>query len=401
MFLRGHPEQGRTRAVPSLPVPVALRVYYFISFGAMGLYLPYFPTWIRSRGFVGAEMGLLMATLPFCQLLSPAVVGALADKFALRGRMMTICASATALGISAFGLAALLLPHVPFLVAVVCMLAFAFLRSSIVGLADVLAMETAPDYGRMRLFGSMGFGVMALLGGHFVDLTHAFALPLLTAALLWLLSVVSLLLPKTSSIPPRPALRDAQEFFTQPAYRSLLITIVLIFGGISAYDLCLTLRLRELGATGTETGLFWAVATGSEVLMLIWAARLAAWWGPGKALTLSCTVAAGRWLFLSQATDLHLMLALQPLHAVSFGLMWVSAMGVLKREVGLKGTATAQGLFGSAIALGSFLGISTWGPFYDAFGSERLFLSASVVSAVATLSATRLIRLTKSTHVIV
>lgn len=401
MSLRRHPGQERTPAVPALPVPVALRVYYFIAFGAMGLYLPYFPTWIRARGFVGAEMGILMATLPFCQLLSPAAVGALADKFALRGRMMTICSSVTALGISAFALAALLLQDIPFLVALTCIFSFAFLRSSIIGLADVLTMETVPDYGRMRLFGSMGFGVMALLGGHLIDPSHAFALPVLTAALLWLLSVVSLLLPKTSSIPPRPALHDAQEYFRQPAYRTLLITTVLIFGGMSSYDLCLTLRLRELGATGTQTGLFWAVATSSEVLMLIWAARLSEWWGPGKALTLSCTVAAGRWLFLSQATDLHLMLALQPLHAVSFGLMWVSAMGVLKREVGLKGTATAQGLFGSAIALGSFLGTSAWGPFYDAFGSERLFLTASVVSAVAALSATRLIRLTKSARVVV
>jgi PPP family 3-phenylpropionic acid transporter len=134
--------------------------------------------------------------------------------------------------------------------------------------------------------------------------------------------------------------------------------------------------------------------------MLIFAARLAKWWGPGKALTLSCLVAAGRWLFLSQSTDLDLMLALQPLHAISFGLMWVSAMGALRREVGFKGTATAQGLFGSAIAVGSILGMSTWGPIYDAFGSERVFFLAACVSAVAALSASRLIRLTRSTPLV-
>ena len=95
------------------------------------------------------------------------------------------------------------------------------------------------------------------------------------------------------------------------------------------------------------------------------------------------------------------MLALQPLHAVSFGLMWVSAMGTLKREVGLKGTATAQGLFGSAIAVGSVLGISTWGPVYDAFGSEVVFLSAASVTALGALCAIGLIRLTKSAQVVV
>jgi PPP family 3-phenylpropionic acid transporter len=385
--------------VPLLPVPIALRVYYFIAFGAMGLYIPYFPTWVRSRGFVGAEMGLLMATIPFCQLLSPAIVGLVADKFALRGRMMTLCAACTALGSSAFVIAALVLPEIPFFVAMSCMLAFAFLRSSIVGLADVLTMETVPDYGRMRLFGSMGFGVMALFGGHLVDPTHPYEVPLLVAALLWLLSVVSLLLPKNSSLPPRPALKDAKEFLLQPAYRNLLLTMMLVFGGLSAYDLCLTLRVRELGASGTQTGLFWSVATGAEVLMLIGAARLSEKWGPGKALTLCCVVAACRWFFLAKVTNLNLMLLAQPLHAISFGLLWVSAMGVLRREVGSKGTATAQGLFGSAIALGSVLGVSTWGPVYDAFGSEVVFLSAAGISAIAALSATRLIRLARPAQI--
>lgn len=371
---------------------MALRAYYFISFGAMGLYLPYFPTWVRSRGFVGSEMGLLMAALPFCQLLSPAVVGLLADKFALRGRMMTLCALFTAMGISAFGLSALILNEIPFALALTCMLAFAFLRSPIVGLADVLAMETAPDYGRMRLFGSMGFGVMALIGGHVLDPTHPFALPVAIAGCIWLLTVVSLLLPKTSALPPRPALKDAREYLKQPAYRRLLVTMMLIFGGMSAYDLCLTLRLRELGATGTQTGLFWSTATGAEVILMIWAARISDRMGPGKALTLACLVSAGRWLFLSQATDLNLMLALQPLHAISFGLMWVSAIGALKREVGEKGTATAQGMYASAIAFGAMIGITFWSAYYDWFGSERLFLTAACVSGAAALSASRLIR---------
>ncbi len=401
MRLHGSTLRGKTLSVPVLPVPIALRTYYFISFGAMGLYLPYFPTWVRSRGFVGAEMGLLMAALPFCQLLSPAIVGLLADKFALRGRMMTLCATSTALGISAFGLAAMFLEQIPLTVAVTCMLAFAFLRSPIVGLADVLAMETAPDYGRMRLFGSLGFGVMALLGGHVLDPTHPFALPMAIAAFVWLLTVVSLLLPKTSALPPRPALSDARKFMTQPGYRRLLVTMMLIFGGMSAYDLCLTLRLRELGASGTQTGLFWSTATGAEVILLIWAARIANKMGPGKALTLACAVSAGRWVFLSQATDLNLMLALQPLHAVSFGLMWVSAIGALKREVGEKGTATAQGMYASSIALGSMIGITVWSPFYETFGSQRLFLTAACVSGAAALSATRLIRFSRQARVVV
>jgi len=360
----------------------------------MGLYLPYFPTWIRERGFVGMEMGVLLATLPFCQLLSPALVGLLADKFALRGRMMTWCGVTTALGMTLFAFSATALAVIPVFLAAVCMLTFASLRAPASGLADVLAMEIAPDYGRMRLWGSLGFMCLALAGGSFIDPTHPYVLPFAICAFAWLSVGASLLLPQNSALPPRPALTDAKDFLRQPAYRRLLITMMLIFGGFSAYDLCATLHLRKLGATGIETGLFWSIATSAEVVLLIWAARWSERVGPGKLLTFACAVGTLRWLFLSQATDIDLILLMQPVHGVSFGLMWVSAIGALKREVGNKGTATAQGVFASAIAFGATIGVTTWGPFYDTYGSENLFLAAATLSGLATLSATRLIRLT-------
>jgi MFS transporter, PPP family, 3-phenylpropionic acid transporter len=377
-----------------LPVNAALRIYYFVTFGVMGLYLPYFPSWIRERGFVGAEMGLLLATLPFFQLLSPAVVGLLADKLALRGRMMTLCGLVTALGMTLFAFSAAALSVIPVLLAATCMLTFACLRSPASGLADVIALEIAPDYGRMRLWGSLGFLSLALIGGALIDPTHAYLLPAAISVLTWLSVAASLLLPQTSKLPPRPALSDAKDLLNQKAYRRLLFTMMLIFAGFSAYDLCATLHLRKLGATGIQTGLFWSIATSAEVVLLIWAARWSERIGPGKLLTFACFVGTFRWIFLSQATDIDLILLMQPLHGVSFGLMWVSAIGALKREVGNKGTATAQGVFASAIALGATVGVTTWGPFFETYGSENLFLAAAVLSGLATLSAARLIRLT-------
>lgn len=396
--MRGANLHAKPALVPALSAAAALRAYYFIAFASIGLYLPYFPTWLRARGFIGIEMGILMALLPICQLFSPAIVGMLADKFSLRGRMMTFCSTMTALGLSAFALFGGLLDQVPLLLALACMLAFSVMRSPLVGLADVLAMEIAPDYGRMRLWGSLGFMVAAMLGGNWLDPAHPYLLPACAAALIWALSLVSLLLPKTSSLPPRPALSDARQLVGQKGYQRLLLTMIFVFGGMTAYDLCLTLRLHELSATGRQIGLFWSVATCSEVILLFFAARFIHRIGPGKLLTFALLTATGRWLYLSQADDLTVMLWLQPLHATSFGLMWVSSVAVLKREVGEKGTATAQGLFGSAIALGGAIGMSSWGTVYDAFGSEAVFLGAACASGIATVLGATLIRLTRPSN---
>lgn len=374
---------------------MVLRAYYFFAFAAMGVYLPYFPTWLRSRGFIGWQMSVLYALLPICQLASPSVVGVLADKLALRGRLITFCAVVTAIGVSLFAVSTRFLDPVPFLIAFTCMFAFAALRAPLVGLAEVLAIENTTDYGRMRLFGSLGFMTAALLGGRFLDPTHAYALPAVVAALIWGLALVSLLLPRTSNMPPRPAVDDARVLLRQPTFRGLLITMVLVFIGMSGYDLIATLRLQELSASGPMIGAFWAIATFSEVILLFWARPLLGKMGPGKGLTLACAFSTLRWAFLSQATSLSLILALQPLHALSFGLMWVSAVGVLSREVGQNGTATAQGLFASSVALGATVGVSLWGIIYDTHDSRTVFLGASCAALFATISASKLIVATR------
>ncbi len=58
--------------------------------------------------------------------------------------------------------------------------------------------------------------------------------------------------------------------------------------------------------------------------------------GPGKTLTFAALVAAVRWTILAGTPSLGVLLALQPLHAITFGSMWLSVVSVLKREVGEK-----------------------------------------------------------------
>ncbi len=369
-----------------------LRLYYFLAFGAFGLYLPFFPTWLNNQGFVGAQMSALVATMPIMSLVSPPLVGMIADRWRLRGRMMTLTSGLTALGVTAFGLASALSRSLPFSTALLCMLVFAAFRGPMVGLADVLALEGRRNYGRLRLFGSAGFLLTATLGGQVLDLRHPFALPLSVAAALWLCTGMSLLLPKTTTLPPRPAVLDAKALLTQSGFRWLMAAVCLAFLSHSAYDLCASLRLRDLGAGPGYVGIFWASGTFAEIILMFFAAPFIERFGPGKLLTLAALCAALRWLFLSQADDLVTILCLQPLHAVTFGLMWLSCIATVRREVAERGMATGQGLFSAATAVGTALGLGFWGIAYDALGSEWVFRAAAVVAVACALSASRLIR---------
>lgn len=383
---------GHTRAVQlARSSAFALRLYFFVGFAAVGIYLPHFPSWLAGHGFVGLKMSALTLLLPLMSLLAPPVLGVLADRLGLRGKLITLCSAVSGTGLVLLGLLAWAYDPLPFIPTLLAMFVFASLRAPSLGLADVVAMETAANYGRMRLFGSLGFLTAALFGSHLVGPAHPFALPLAVAGLVWLQTLVSLALPRTSHVPASPAAADAPRLLEQLGFRRLLLTVALIFASMTAYDLCVSMRVRALGASDAYVGLFWAVATGAEVALMYWLAPTLRRFGAGKLLTFSCIVAALRWVYIAEATDLTQLLLLQPLHAVSFGMMWLSAVALLKREAGQQGTATAQGLFSACIAIGGTLGTATWAVLYEEFGNRVVFYSAAVLSVVAAGAGLRLI----------
>jgi MFS transporter, PPP family, 3-phenylpropionic acid transporter len=375
-----------------VPPAVILRIYFFISYAAFGVYLPFFPAWLEAQGFAGPRMGALVSLVPLFSLLSPLIVGLLADGMGLRGRLITICSCLMAGGMTLLALGAGLVSPLPFSLVALSMVIFSVFRAPSSGLGDVLAMESHSNYGRLRLFGSVGFLCAAFAAGRFIDVTQPLVVPALLAVGLWCGALMSLWLPKTTHLPPRPALKDAQELLRQPGFRWLSGAVLLTFMSHSSYDLCSSLRLRDIGASSGFIGAFWALGTLSEVVVMYYAMPFILRVGPGKTLTVACLAAAARWTFLKQATSLSLIMTMQPLHAITFGLMWLSVVAVLKREVGDKGMATGQGLLATAGALGTMVGLWTWGLLYAERGADHVFLVASGVAALAALFSAPLIR---------
>lgn len=369
----------------------SLRAFYFAMYAAMGVYLPFFPAWLEAQGFRGSQMSALASLVPLASLAMPLLLGLLADRLALRGPLVAIASGLAALGMTLLGLLASSGSGVSLGMATVCMVLFALFRAPAVGLGDVLAMESRAHYGRLRLFGSLGFLCAAALAGPFLKQTSPALVPWLIAAGLWTGALISLVLPKATGRPARAPLTDAKALLRQPGFRLLGLTVLLSFASHSAYDLCGSLRVRDLGADSGYIGVFWAIGTLSEVFLMFASARAIERIGPGKTLTFAALVGALRWTVLSGSPSLGLLLLLQPLHGITFGLMWLSVVSVLKREVGEKGMATGQGLLTTAAALGSTSGYWLWGITYAESGAPRVFGLASLIALLAAGAAVPLI----------
>jgi PPP family 3-phenylpropionic acid transporter len=328
-------------------------------------------------------MGLVLAALPAIGIVSPALAGAAADALHLRGSLVRIASAAMVIAfalVAASGAAGAAGAAVPLLGLGVVLYASA--RPPVVLISDVLALEALGNdkhrYGSLRLWGSAGFlfGVVAV--GRFVDPAAPMALPLTIAGLYALALVAGLRLP--TKAPPIPKL-DRASF--RAAIPRALFLLAAFFSqiGHAAYDLCFTLHARDLGVPRAKIGVLWGAGVLFEILLMRASARILARLGARRLFVLGLAGAAARWLALAEARSLFVLALLTPLHALSFGCVWVAGVSLASRT---KHPATSQGLFAAALAVGATVGMLAWGTLYDARGGSAVFAGASASAAVAT-----------------
>ena len=116
--------------------------------------------------------------------------------------------------------------------------------------------------------------------------------------------------------------------------------------------------------------------------------ELARFWGKNTR-TVQSWIRQGR---LAAIRSPPILFVLQPLHAVSFGLVWLAQVTYASRRFPPQLLATAQGLFATAFGLGSAVGMVMWGVVYQRGGSAFMFAGAAFFAVCASAFAVALDR---------
>ena len=365
---------------------LTLRIYYAACFMALGAYLPFFPRWLEARGIHGAAMGVVSASLPAMGLIGPPLFGILSDRLGLRGALLRVACLGAFTGMGAIGAAFALGHPLGFAGIFAAVLAFSLFRSPMISLADVITMETVgagAGYARTRLWGSLGFLVAAVAVGRYLDPTAPSTLPLAIAAPLFATVLAAWTLPAKSGAPPLPALGVASSLLAHVDLRLFFGASFLGQIAHSSYDLCFSLHLRDLGASDGLVGVSWAIGVTSEIALMAGSGWIFRRFTPPWLLVAAFLGAALRWALIASVASIPALLALQPLHALSFALTWLASLAYVKQSAPKAALATAQGLFSAAVAAGSVLGMPLWGALYRRGGGSVTFEVAAVVSIAA------------------
>lgn len=321
-----------------------VRALYFAYFAFVGIFSPYLSLWFDARGLSIAEIAVLMALPQALRIVAPPCWGWLADRGGRRVALLRGAAAGALVVVLLFPLASSPLQY-----AILMLLLFG-LTAAQMPIGEAIALDVAGGdagrYGRMRLWGSVGFILAVLAGGPALDAFGLHALPALMALPMALLVAVTLRLreprPTRAAATGAPVLARLRE----PAIVAFLVSAFLMVFAHAALYAFFSLFLERHGYGTTAIGAIWGVGVAAEIMLFLLQRRLFERASPMRLLAFSFLVCALRFAMVAVSGGaLWVLLCAQTMHAVTFGLHHSASMAVLHRWFEPAQQARAQAAF--------------------------------------------------------
>jgi PPP family 3-phenylpropionic acid transporter len=330
-------------ARPPLVAALPFAGFYAAVFLTLGIALPFWPVFLDHRGLSGAEIGTLLALGTWAKTAANPVAGQLADR---SGRRRTVIGT---LALAALvGAAALVWAEGFWWVLPAHLLMFAAFQSTIpLGESQTIAAvaERGFDYGRLRLWGSLAFVLGVLAVGELLTRQSPDAVLYGVMAGLALLVAASAALPAAARPQDRTGRAPLGALLRHPGFLTLLVAGALLQASHAAYYAFSAVHWQAAGLSSATVSWLWAEGVIAEVGLFAvgaWALRRV---GPAGLLALAGAAGALRWSVTAASTDLAALIAVQALHAFTFGAAHLGAMHAIARAAPAGLLATAQGVY--------------------------------------------------------
>lgn len=353
-------------------------------FAYVGVFSPYLSLWLNGRGFSPAEIGVLVSPMQWARVVGPPAWGWLADHAPAPWVPRIVALAA----LGAFASAGLLLWDWPFwqLFLVFCLMSL-FLSGQ-VPIAESLTMQVCRGdighYGRIRLWGSVGFVVAVLAGGLWFDWIGIEALPSTLLLLLGIVAASALLLPAREVHEPSGGLTAGPPLLRLAHVRPFLLASFLMLVAHAPIYTLFSLWLEQQGYTRTEIGMLWTLGVLAEILLFRVQQPIFARIGLARIWRWSFIIAVLRFLLVAASGgSLWMLLPAQVLHAVTFGVHHTASVALVREWFPPRAQARGQALYTMAsYGLGGSLGGIAAGAVYEWVGPEATFALSAMAAAI-------------------
>jgi PPP family 3-phenylpropionic acid transporter len=353
-------------------------IYYFLYYGAISILFPFLALFYQSQGLTGGQIGLLAAISPIISFFGAPLWTGVADA-TRRHKLVTMLST---LGVVIITFIFPLVASFSGLLLMICL--YALFNAPTGSLVDSAVLALLGDrkerYGRIRLWGTVGYGIVAPFAGSLIGrlgLKWAF----------WGYAILMLggLLVITR-IPFRQRASNGsfrggmRVLFANQSWMLFLVMVFIAGIGMATINNYLFVYMQSLGASKTLMGFALTVSTLSEIPALFFSDRLLRRFGARGMLVIAMATIGLRLVCYSLTTQPWIVLVIQLCHGLTFAAIYTAGVHFAGQIAPPGMQATTQGMFGGTLmGFGSAAGGLLGGLLLDRFSPGGMYAIAGTL----------------------
>jgi PPP family 3-phenylpropionic acid transporter len=277
---------------------------YFFNYFALGALLPLLSIYLIKIGLSGIQIGIISSMGAFIAIFSPPFWGIVSDKTRrhkpiLMGLMVVAAMSVLIIPLSENYY--MLLP----------IFGVYYLASSTINpLIDGITIQSNLPFGKVRLWGSVGFAVAALLVGKLAEMTELSII--FYAYVVAIICSIAILLTIQVNFKDNKSLmiKDVKKLMSNKLFIVFLIYLFLVCGTLMGHNIFFGLLFEELGGDATLIGLAFMLFALSEAPIMQITPYFIRKYGVVNMMTIAPMIGAFRWLLHAIIPSPTVLLAL-------------------------------------------------------------------------------------------
>jgi MFS family permease len=355
--------------------------FYFFLYALMASFMPFIVLFYQQLNFSGTQIGILTGVPPLVTLAAGPFLTGIADSTRRHNLVMGV-------GIIMAAITTFMLPMLTSFTAIfILVMLFNIFFSPVSALSDSAVMfilgEERSLYGRIRLAGTIGWGVFAQIAGF---LLYRYGLSVLFYACT-VLALVNFFVSRKLTFGKQEAHTSSRgsvwTFLTNRRWVFFLLSVLI--GGLGAVSVAAYLSpyLKDLGANGKQIGFAFTVATLTELPVFFFGNSLVKRFGSDRLISIALVLIVARTLLFGIVDTVFLAIIVQGIGGLFFPAMWSACVTYADEHApaGLK--STAQGILGAAtFGVGSSVGGLICGPLLTSLGGRGMFLVLGIIMLV-------------------
>ena len=359
--------------------------FFFLYFAYVGLVSPFASLFFLDRGFSVIEIAVLMSMLQITRIVGPFSWGWLSDYLSNRISIIRFCAC----------LAAVVFLSIFFLQSYAAFFVWMFvlhtILSSLMPLGEsatvhALFKDNSFDkrYGRLRLWGSIGFIAMVLFAGELFQREGIELYPIVGAVILTFLAFVTFRLHEPKMERRKMVKGELLVVLFNPDVRWFLLSGFFMIFAHAALYVFYSLYLADLGYNKFQIGLFWALGVAAEVVFFYYQSKVLSRLDAEVVLQIAFGIGVFRFILIAFFPVTWVLIAAQLMHAGTFGAHHSAATKLLQRWFTGPLQARGHALMATvSYGLGGTLGGLVAGWLWDATQPRNVFVMSALACGLA------------------